>query len=47
MQPILAADSFRQNPADFQAQSVSAVFSDAAKSAEDLVSVVKKQKKRK
>jgi hypothetical protein len=37
MQPILAADSFRLNSGDFQVQSVYAVSSDAAKSADDLV----------
>jgi len=38
MQPILAADSFRLNPTNFQVQSVNAVSSDAAKTADDLVS---------
>jgi hypothetical protein len=41
MQPILAADSFRLISGDFQIQSVRAVSSDAAKSADDLVMCAK------
>jgi len=41
MQPILAADSFRLNLGNFQVQPVSAVFPDAAKSADDLVRQLK------
>ena len=41
MKPILAADSFRLKSGDFQVQSAGAVSSDAAKSADDLVSADK------
>jgi hypothetical protein len=44
MQPILAADSFRLISANFQVQSANAVFSDAAKSADDLVMFKKRMK---
>jgi uncharacterized protein YhdP len=43
MQPILAAVSFRLKSVDFQGQSVGAVSSDAAKSADDLVMWQKKK----